>query len=91
MGKSQSREQVIIAQTGGKNEADTSMLHDLTHSKLDTLLLIVAVVLAIAFCFFAGRCFKRRYTELLRRELRGSRASRRVNSNPHAVPAYSVA
>lgn len=94
MGKSQSREQVIIAQNGADNKADTSLYHEITHSKLDLLTMFIVGIFLITIGIIIFRCCTNRYTDMLRRELRGTRASRRAAEQqpaPLRAPAYSVA
>lgn len=90
MGKTQSREQIVVAQNGAGNQANTSLLHEITHDKLDILIVLFTAALFIVFCCLAIRCGKAKYTKFLRYELRGPRASgRRTAERP--APAYTVA
>lgn len=91
MGKTQSHEQVVIAQTGAGNQADSSLFHEITHSKLDVIIIIIVATLLIAFCYILSRCGKSRYTTFLRNEMRDLRASRRGNEVQRPAPVYSVA
>lgn len=94
MGKPQSKEEVIIAQNGAANQASTSILHEMTHTKLDILTAIVTVAFFIVLCYLTWKFCKDQCTKFLRKEisgLPGLRASRRSRDPQHAQPAYSVA
>lgn len=94
MGKSQSREQVIIAQNGAENKATTSLFHEITHGKLDLIAQIIIGTIAIIICVLIFRFCKKRYTQMLRTELRSIRDSRRGRKIPMQrtpAPTYTVA